>query len=54
MLWGGAKGQNQGLFFFFLNGIIQLKQQVLIRIDFLSVTSDCRVQCPWVGVEVKI
>ena len=29
--------------------IIQFKQQVLFRIDFLSVTSDCRV-----GLEVKI
>ena len=40
--------------FFFLNEIIQFNQQVLFRIDFLSVTSDCRVQCPRVGLEVKI
>ena len=41
-------------FLFFLNGIIQFKRQVLFRINFLSVTSDCRVQCPRVGLEVKI
>ena len=40
--------------FFFLNGIIQFKQQALFRNDFLSVTSDCRVQCRTVGLEVKI
>ena len=39
---------------FFFNGIVQFKQQVLFRIDFLSVTSDYRVQCPRVGLEVKI
>ena len=44
MLQGGAKGQSLGhvvfyLLLFFLNGIIQFKQQVLFRIDFLSVTS---------------
>ena len=30
------------------------KQQVLFRADFLSVTLDHRVQCPRVGVGVKI
>ena len=30
------------------------KQQVLFRVDFLSVTLDHRVQCPRVGLEVKI
>ena len=30
------------------------KQQVLFRVDFLSVTSDHRVQCPRVGLGVKI
>ena len=30
------------------------KQQVLFRADFLSVTSDHRVQCPRVGLGVKI
>ena len=58
MLQGGARGQNLGhLFFFcfyFSKGIIQFKQQLLFRIDFLSVTSDCSVQCPRVGLEVKI
>ena len=56
MLQGGTRGQNLGhLFFFlllfFLNGIIQFKQQVLFRIDFLSATSDWRVQCFTVGLE---
>ena len=59
MLQGGARGHNLffSFYFFFLNAIIQFKQQVLFRIDFLSVTSDCsdcRVQCPRVGLEVKI
>ena len=30
------------------------KQQVLLRVDFLSVTFDHRVQCPRVGLQVKI
>ena len=30
------------------------KQQVLFRVDFLSVTLDNRVQCPRVGLGVKI
>ena len=30
------------------------KQQVLFRVDFLSVTLDHRVQCPRVGQGVKI
>ena len=30
------------------------KQQVLFRVDFLSVTLDQRVQCPRVGLGVKI
>ena len=30
------------------------KQQVPYRVDFLSVTLDHRVQCPRVGLEVKI
>ena len=30
------------------------KQQVLLRVDFLSVTLDHRVQCPKVGLGVKI
>ena len=58
MLQGGARGQNLGFYFFlllfFLNGIIQFKQQVLFRIEYLSLTSDCRFQCPRVGLEVKI
>ena len=31
-----------------------LEQKVLFRADFLSVTSDYRVQCPRVGQGVKI
>ena len=57
MLQGGARGEKNMFFFsllFFLNGIIQFKQQVQFRIDFLYVTSDCRFQCPRVGLEVKI
>ena len=30
------------------------KQQVLFRVDFLSLTLDCRVKCPRVGLVVKI
>ena len=30
------------------------KHQVLFRVDFLSVTLDHRVQCPRVGLGVKI
>ena len=30
------------------------KQQVIFRVDFLSVTLDHRVQCPRVGLGVKI
>ena len=30
------------------------KQQVLFRVDFLSVTLDHRVHCPRVGLGVKI
>ena len=30
------------------------EQQVLFRVDFLSLTLDHRVQCPRVGLEVKI
>ena len=30
------------------------KKQVLFRVDFLSVTLDQRVQCPRVGLGVKI
>ena len=37
----------QLLFFLF-------KQQVLFRVDFLSVTLDHRVQCPRVGLGVKM
>ena len=54
---GGARGQNLGhlRFFFFafiflLYGIIQFEQHVLFRV-FLS---DRKVQCPRVGLEVKI
>ena len=30
------------------------KQQILFRVDFLSVTLDHRVKCPRVGLGVKI
>ena len=40
------------LLLIFLNGIIQFKQQVLSRNDFLSVPSYYRAQCPRVGLEV--
>ena len=30
------------------------KQQILFRVDFLAVTFDHRVQCPRVGLGVKI
>ena len=33
---------------------IVFKQQVLFRVDFLSVTLDHRVKCPKVGLGVKI
>ena len=39
--------------FSFMNSFV-FKQQVLFRIDFLSVTLDHRVQCPRVGLGVKI
>ena len=58
--WGGARGQNLGhlglfLIFFlvvFIHEII--KQKVLFRVYFLSVTLDYMVQCPRVGLGVKI
>ena len=50
MLQGGAKDRNLGisyLTFIFL-------EKVLFRIDCLTVTSDCRVLCPRVGLKIKI
>ena len=41
------------LFFPFMDSFV-FKQQVLFRVDFLSVTLDHRVQCPRVGLGVKI
>ena len=41
------------LIFLFMDSFI-FKQQVLLRVDFLSVTLDRRVQCPRVGLGVKI
>ena len=41
------------LFFSFMDSFI-FKQQVLFRVDFLSVTLDHRVQCPRMGLGVKI
>ena len=41
------------LIFSFMDSFL-FKQQVLFRVDFLSVTLDHRVQCPRVGLGVKI
>ena len=41
------------LIFSFMD-LFVFKQQVLFRVDFLSVTLDHRVQCPRVGLGVKI
>ena len=41
------------LIFSFMDSIV-FKQQNLFRVDFLSVTLDHRVQCPRVGLGVKI
>ena len=57
---GGARGQNLEqlrIFFFLLFSFIDsfvLKQQVLFRANFLSLILDHRVQCPRVGLGVKI
>ena len=40
-------------YFFSMDSFV-FKQQVLFRVDFLSVTLDHRVQCPRVGLGVKI
>ena len=61
---GGARGQNlehlriffvafNFLLFSFMDPFV-FKQQVLFRVDFLSVTLGHRVQCPRVGLGVKI
>ena len=41
------------LIFSFMDSFV-FKQQVLFRVDSLSVTLDHRVQCPRVGLGVKI
>ena len=41
------------LIFSFMDSFV-FKQQVLFRVDFLSVTLDHRVQCPRAGQGVKI
>ena len=41
------------LIFSFMDSFV-FKHQVLFRVDFLSVTLDHRVQCPRVGLGVKI
>ena len=41
------------LIFSFMDSFV-FKQQVLFRVDFLSVTLDHRVQCPRVGLGVKL
>ena len=40
------------LIFSFMDSFV-FKQQVLFRVDFLSVTLDHRVHCPRVGLGVK-
>ena len=42
------------LFIFSFMDSFVLKHQVLFRVDFLSVTLGNRVQCPRVGLGVKI
>ena len=56
----GARGQNLEhlriffvAFFSFMDSFV-FKQHVLFMVDFLSVTLDHRVQCPRVGLGVKI
>ena len=41
------------LIFSFMDSFV-FKRQVIFRVDFLSVTLDHRVQCPRVGLGVKI
>ena len=41
------------LIFSFMDSFV-FKQQVLFRVDYLSVALDHRVQCPRVGLGVKI
>ena len=41
------------LIFSYMDSFV-FKQQVLFRVDFLSETLDHRVQCPRVGLGVKI
>ena len=41
------------LIFSYMDSFV-FKQQVLFRVDFLTVTLDHRVQCPRVGLGVKI
>ena len=41
------------IFLSFMDSFV-FKQQVLFRVDFLSLTLDHRVQCPRVGLGVKI
>ena len=41
------------LIFSFMDSFV-FKQQVLFRVDFLSVTLDHKVQCPRVGLGIKI
>ena len=60
MPWGGARGQNLGhlriffcFYFSFMDSFV-FEQKVLFRVYFLSVTSVYRVQCPRVGLGVKI
>ena len=64
MPWGGARAKNLGhlriyffllfcFYFSFMESFV-FEQKVQSRVNFLSVTSDYRVQCPKVGLGVKI
>ena len=52
------RGRARGLFFFCFyfsfKELFVFEQKLLFRVDFLCVTLDHRVQCPRVGLWVKI
>ena len=60
MPWGGARGQNLEHLRIFYAFIFQLWNHLYLniryyyRVDFLSVTSDYRVQCPRVGLALGV
>ena len=61
MTLGGARGQNLGqhqsrYFFFAIVCFMEsfaVQQRILFSAVFLSLTSDLKVRCPRVGLEVK-